>query len=419
MRRLISVAACLLLAACGAPTDDSSLPGRVVPDADLDLPPRDEVVTAAEPDWRITPGLPATGGHFISTSGEYFAAAVLDEAGVPVVSVGRAESGELLATTRLPVGSSWPWLVVTPTDLALVAVTTVSGTDRLRRYRLDGSLVWEATAADLGGDPTLPMKVDGVWDARIVLRQLPGVRGNYDTAPMLVATTDGEPSWRPRQVRPRTTIVADGLVLAAYRSDGALDAPSDGVKVWDVLTGSELADLPITEARNYPLVLCGGVLNATTVVACGMADEETGTVVIHNWARQESVAFEVRSSPALDRATGLVGLDLADGRIVGYDASDQREVWAWSVEDVIGLQADLTHGRGGFFIGNAGPDNIVLDSQTGALQLREPFFAISDKQFSGSTFINVSGPTVVGYRESASAWGIGRESDTGLLRAVP
>lgn len=419
MRKLIVATACLALVACGAPTDDGSLPGRVVPDESLDLPTREEVVTEAEPDWRVTLGVAGAAARFISTSGEFFAAAVLDEARVPVVGVGQAASGDLLATVRLPAETSWPWLVTTTEGLALVAVSTVAGTDRLRLYRLDGSIAWERTAAELGGDPTLPMKIDGVWDARIVLRQLPGMRGVYDTAPMLVVTIEGEPSWKPRDVRPRTTVVDEGLVMAAYRSDDQVDEPSDGVLVWDVLTGSQLADLPITEVQNYPLVLCGGVLNPTTVVACGMADDDVGNVWIHDWAKDETVEFEVRSSPALDRANGLVGLDLTDGRMVGYAAAEQQEAWAWPTEEVASLQVDLTHGRGGFFIGNAGPDNIVMDSRTGAPLLREPFFAINDSQFSGTTFINLVGDTVVGYRDAASAWGLGRDSQTGLLRPLP
>lgn len=374
---------------CGQSTESSTdstsdaneefVPGRPAPS----LPPeRAQPVTVSygTEAWRTPLGVPTGDGFRIEGEAGQFVVPVIDtDSGGFTAFIGDVATGAVTATLALPDTLGWP-LTALPGEQVLI-LTVEPNTDgegqKVIARNADGTTAWATAGTDLGQASGTTLTIENAGADRVLVRAQPQTRAQRGDAPLWVLDANsGEVAWTAEQSPPpRWTDIGHDLVMYDSSADGSLTSPSAATVVRSLPDGAQLASFALNHSDPRYGGLCGGIIDETRVIACGLDGQGQGTAVLAEPSGAIIGEYELSDRPVIDSEGKVVALPTLAGGILAIDAETGERLWEFSAEQVAAGQ-DLTikEGRDGIFVANAGPLNVVLDSRTGAVLLADTFF---------------------------------------------
>ncbi len=370
---------------CSQSTESTSdtnvefVPGRPAPS----LPPgRAQPVTVSYGTevWQRPLGVATADGFRVLGEADQFVVPVIDaDSGGFTAFIGDVATGEVTATLPLPNTLGWP-VTARPGEQVLVLTVepnTEGEGQKVIARNPDGTTSWATAGTDLGQASGTTLTIEDAGADRVLVRAQPQTRAQRGDAPLWVLdASNGTVAWTAEQSPPpRWTDLGHDLVMYDSSADGSLTSPSATTVVRSLSDGTQLASFELDHSDPRYGGLCGGIIDATRVIACGLDTQGEGTAVLAEPNGAIIGEYALSDRPVIDSGGKVVALSTLAGGILAIDAETGERLWEFTAEQVAaGQNLTIEEGRDGIFVGNAGPLNVVLDSRTGDVLLADTFF---------------------------------------------
>lgn len=390
------------------------------------LPPLEAVSAIGIEAWRYDTGLDPAAPISVQHTGNTFVIAINDTAKGMQAVVGDASTGAIRGQFAMTPGANWPQIVGAPDDPTVAAAAPAPGgtakADAVTGWDATGNIRWTRTSTDLGATPGTDLKVDPSEGTRVLVRSTSGDVSPYQGAYLwLLDATTGTTIWQSGKPV-HWAQAAEGVLMYTWRTDGALDQPSDRVTARSLADGAEMTTMAIPNdygADSSKSTQCGGIAAADRLVICQWQGDDKVTIIA-DISGTVLGQWPSLLPPVIDQDAAVVAVSGAEPSqvLTGVDAATTKQLWNYSEAELRGRRLNIAVARDGLMLGGIAVWNLAMDSRSGQWLVAEEFDRVMPGAAVDEFVVTYQGGDVVGY----SGPGVGvavLKSDESLLFVRP